>query len=299
MPKTNTEEGVIEQKMYGGKVLVRFLGPTEEKPGRHIYMVDGIRKTGVTTILGIKDKSVPLVSWATGLSADYLEDLIKKGKVVTLDDVYVSEGLYSVRKQEAADIGTKIHDWAEKYIKHKLKIKGYAFPEMPDEKEVQIGINAFLDWEKEHEVKFISSERVVYSKKYDYIGKMDVEAKVDGKVCLIDLKSSNGIYNAVRMQTAAYAKADEEEQKKKIYSGRWAIRLSKETEKDYNSRMDKKNQKRVRLGKDPISYPPYAVFEVKYLDDNKGMLEDDFEAFTATYTLFDWDKRTDFFRNQN
>jgi hypothetical protein len=62
------EEGVIEQLMYGGKINVRFLGPTDDKPNRHIYMVDGKRKTGVTTIIGIKDKSRPLVIWATELA---------------------------------------------------------------------------------------------------------------------------------------------------------------------------------------------------------------------------------------
>lgn len=296
--KVELEEiGVIKQSMYGGKCLVKFLGPTPDKPNRHIYMVNGDRKTGVTTILNIKDKSTALVSWATDLSSEYLCLKLKEKGSVTIEDIYYAEELHSVRKNEAADIGTKIHDWAEHYIKYKLKEKGYTMPQMPDEKEVQIGINAFLDWEKEHDVKFVSSERVVYSRKYDYIGKMDIEAKVDGQVCLVDLKSSNGLYNTVRMQTAAYAKADEEERKKKVYVGRWAIRLAKETEAEYNARMENKNIKRSRKGKEPVDYPAYQVFEAKYLDDTKGMIEDDFEAFLGSQTLFNWDKRTDFFKN--
>ncbi len=85
--------------------------------------------------------------------------------------------------------------------------------------------------EKQHKVKFVSTERIVYSKKHDYIGKMDAEAMVDGKRVLVDFKTSSGLYNSVRMQTAAYQKADEEEGAKS-YKGRWAIRISRKTKRN-------------------------------------------------------------------
>lgn len=279
----------IEFNLYGGKIKAKFF------PESHQYWVDGKRKTGVTTFIGIKDKSIALVSWATEVGADFLLDKLEKGEVITEKDILEAQDLHRIKKEQAADIGTLIHDWAENYIKYKLKHKGYTMPDFPEDTNAQIGINAFLDWEKEHDVKFISSERVVYSRKYDYIGKMDIEAKVDGKVCLVDLKSSNGLYNSVRLQTAAYAKADEEERKKKIYEGRWAIRLAKETEKEYLWRMNKKNEKKIKNGKDAVNYPLYKIFEAMYLDDSKGMMEDDFEGFLAAATLHRWDKKTDFF----
>lgn len=280
----------IETELYGGKITIKFF------PDSHSYWVDGKRKTGVTTLIGIKDKSTALVSWAVELCGDHLVAILDSGRAITEGDVLEALEQHRLKKEKAADLGTKIHDWCEKYIKHKLKEENYReFPELPEEKEAQIGINAFLDWEKDHNVKFISSERIIYSRKYDYIGKMDIEAKVDGKVCLVDLKSSTGLYNSVRMQTAAYAKGDEEERKKKIYSGRWAIRLAKETEKEYIARMKKKNDKRIKNGKDPVDFPDYKVFEAMYLDDSKGMMEDDFEAFLAAMTLHRWDKKTDFF----
>ncbi len=278
--------------LYGGKVEVKFF------PDSHQYWVNGKRKTGVTTLIGIKDKSTPLVSWATELAEDHLIEKILRGEKVTEEDVIEACGLHAEKKEKAADLGTKIHEFCEKYIKHKLKKKGFEkMPELPEEKEAQIGINAFLDWEKEHNVKFISSERVVYSRKGDYIGTMDIEAKVDGEICLVDLKSSSSLYNDVRMQTAAYLKADEEERKKKVYKGRWAVRLAKETEKEYWARMEKKNARRAKKGKDPIEYPAYEVFEAKYLDETKGMLTDDFEAFQSAVTLKRWNDRTDFYRN--
>lgn len=285
--KANVQESVLYKK----SVTVRFF------PDSHRYMVNGKPKTGVTTLIGIMDKSRALVSWATGLAEDHLLDLLESGKKVTAKDIYEACGLHEVRKQQAADIGTEIHDWAERYIRHKLKEAGAEMPEMPDRKEVQIGAMAFLDWEKEHKVKFVSTERVVYSKKHDYIGKMDIEAIVDGDLVLVDLKSSNGLYNSVCMQTAGYVKADEEESNRE-YKGRWAIRLSKETEKEYLEKWAKKNAKRESLGKTPIEVPPYQVFEAKYLDEGGSNIDRDYKAFLSAMHLFNWNKETDFWQNR-
>lgn len=273
--------------LYKGKVKVKFFSSS------HIYYVNGARKTGVTTYLGIIDKSRALVPWATELYRDFLLQALEKG--ITEDLIYEGCTLHEVRKEEAANIGNLIHEWCERYIKHKLEEKGYeALPEMPENKAVQIGVAAFLDWEKEHKVKFLSSERVVYSKKHDFIGTMDIEAKIDGKLCLVDLKSSNGIYNTVRLQTAAYVMADQEESGRK-YKGRWAIRLAKETEEEYLARMAKKNANRVRKGKAPVEYPPYQVFEPKFLDEEAGELERDMEMFVCSKKLFAWNRATDFY----
>lgn len=304
MPKTPTiDTGVIEQSMYKGKVAVKFFGPTEEKPNRHIYTANGDRKTGVTTFIGIVDKSRALMSWKGTLTIGFLLRKLREGKI-TKEIICATNNIDEIEKDVAAKFGSEIHDWCERYIKAKLKVKGYSFPDMSENKAAQIGVNAFLDWEKEHKVKFVSSERVVYSKKYDYIGKMDIEALVDGDLCLVDLKSSNGLYNTIRLQTAAYAKADEEERGKKVYTGRWGVRLAKYDEKEYLERENlKKDIKRLVasfLGKDFTDYeiPLYQVFEAKYLDESKGDIEDDFEAFLSAVNLFKWNKKTDFFYNK-
>jgi len=282
------EQGIVETKLYGGKVEVKFYGPTDDKPNRHMYYVNGKRKTGVTTFIGIKDKSRPIVIWATELYRDFLLEKLKVG--ISEDDIFTGCTLHEDKKEEAANIGSQVHEWIENYIKGNK-------PEMPDVREVQIGVNAFLDWIDKNKVKFLSSERLVYSKKHDYIGTMDIEAKINGKLCLIDIKTSNGLYNTYSMQTAAYVKADEEESKKK-YDGRWLIRLAKETENEYLERMKKKNENRVRKGKDPVDYPAYQVFEAKFLDENTGNIDRDFKAFLSAKYLFEWDKETDFFTNK-
>lgn len=277
----------ITFSLYNGKVEGKFF------PESHIYTVGGKRPPSVTGILGIMDKSRALVPWALEEAAKSL--LPKLGKKLTEEELVKAVFASEEKKNKAADIGTAIHEFCEKYILADMG-KG-EIPELPKDKAIQIGAEAFMAWHDEHKVKFLSSERVVYSKKHHYIGTLDIEAKVDGKLCLIDLKSSNGLYNSVRMQTAAYLKADEEESGK-TYQGRWAIRLAKETEDEYLERMELKNQIKIFLGKKPSEVKPYQVFEDRFLDHEIMDIERDFAAFLACQKLTDWNRATDFYTNQ-
>lgn len=291
MPITN----VVEIPLYKNKVNIRFF------PDSHIYMVDGKRKTGVTTYIGIVDKSRALMSWKGNRIVDFLLEKLSEGKV-TEEMICVPSNIDEVEKEAASVVGKSMHEWAEKYIHH-LMGKG-DIPDMPDVKAVQVGVNAFLDWANSIKLKPISSERVVYSKKHDYIGTLDFEAKVNNQLCLIDFKSSNGLYNTVGLQTAAYLRADEEESGKK-YKGRWAVRLSKFDESEYYIKEEKKKKiKKLTCqytGKEFNDYeiPTYQAFEAKYLDEDLGNLERDFEGFIHAKALFEWNKKTDFYLNKN
>lgn len=282
---------VEEHKLYKGRIIVNFY------PDSHQYRIDGKVKTGVTSIIGIKDKSTALVSWTREETAKMAFDMLSRGTVIKEAEIIESAFASERMKEKAADLGTQIHDWCEQYINHKIKPTKYPMPEMPEDSNVVTGVTSFLQWESEHKVKFMWSERILYSQKHDYIGRADFAAKVDGLTCLCDLKSGNGLYNGVRMQTAAYAMADTEETKEK-YDGRWAIRIAKETPAEYESRMGLKNRIKVLLGGKEREIEPYQVFEAKFLDNEKGAMKDDFEAFLAAWTLLKWDRRTDFYRNK-
>lgn len=285
-----------ESKLYKGKVVVRFY------PASHQYRVsvegeDFVRVSGVTTLIGIKDKSRALGSWQQQVTVDALLDMIAKGVKIDEDKAIEACIQHELQREEAADIGKQIHSWCEQSIQHELGLVK-EMPEIPDFPEAVTGVNAFMQWRKENKVKFVSTERVVYSKEHGYIGTLDSEAKVNGMLCLIDFKASNGLYNSVRMQTAAYVKADEEERKVK-YDGRWALRLSKYTEKEYVKRETRKQQIREAIarikGTEHRSYPikPYQVFEAKFLDAEKTFMGRDFKAFTNCMELTKWDRATD------
>lgn len=285
-------------KLYKGRVIVKFY------PDSHQYWVsvDGAdfkRKTGVTTIIGIKDKSRPLQSWQQGITADFLLRCIERKVKIDIDKALEAVIQHEILKEEAADIGKEIHGWIEGYIRHKLKQPGFEdTPDMPNFPEAITGINSFFAWEKEHKVKYITTETPVYSLEHDYIGTEDVTFIADDLFCDSDFKSSNGLYNGVRMQTAAYAKARMEAGGRKC-QGRWAIRVSKYSEKEYIRREERKQEIRraiARIQKKEVKdYPikPYQVFEAKFLDNEKGNLERDFAAFLNFKAGFEWDRQTD------
>jgi hypothetical protein len=283
--------------LYKGKVQGKFLGPTPESPNRHMYYIEGKRKTGVTTFLNIKDKSNALMIWQGETIAKHLFDCLKQGQEINHEVIVKAIFAPSEAKTKAADLGTLIHDWIERYIKHKIAPKKNPMPEMPEDQNAVTGVTSFLEWESTHKVKYLWSEKVLYSLKHDYIGKGDFGAVVDGITCLCDIKSSNGIYNSVCAQTAAYAEADREESGIK-YQGRWAIRLAKETPDEYQVRMDLKNEIKSLLGKNEKDIEPYQVFEAKFLDNEKGNMKRDFEGFMSHMNLCKWDKLTDFWANK-
>jgi hypothetical protein len=280
------EEGITTTKLYNGKIECKFFGPTKEKPNRHIYTMNGDRKRSVTGVIGIKDKSGVLVPWSQEMTAKSLIEFIESGGLITEEHIVKAVFASDEYKQKAADLGTEIHDWIEKYISFKLK-KG-KMPEMPEDKNVIKGTTSFLEWESEHKVKFLWAEKVLYSKKYDYMGKGDFGAVVDGEKCLCDIKTGNGMYKEVRLQTAAYRQADEEESKEK-YDGRWAIQIAKETEEEYIKRMELKNRIKKFLGKKEVSIYPYQVFNAKFLDMDREDYKKDLACFLNLCGVQEWD----------
>ena len=125
------------------------------------------------------------------------------------------------KKTDAGDAGTFLHKWVEKYIKGED-------PGMPVNPDLQLSVLKFLKWVKEHKVKFLLSEQVIFSKKYMYSGTTDFICSIDGKMYIGDLKTSSGIYPEMWMQTAAYRVARVEEFPEEDYAGQLIVRIGKD-----------------------------------------------------------------------
>jgi hypothetical protein len=263
---TEIEKNYQEISLYKGEIKLKFF------PETHIYMMNGKRCKSPTGAIGIIDKSKQLIPWALEMAGDFLQ--LKTGAVLTPEIIDEALEQHQIKKTEAAGIGTEAHDWIEQFIKGKK-------PPMPEQEGAAKAIAGFLDWKKKNKVKFIASEKLVYSKKYGYAGTLDGIAEIDGKIYIIDYKVSKGLYPGVAMQTAAYQFADEEESGTK-YAGRWAIRLSKETEEEYNLREEKKLAKYMRKnqGKN-YEIKPWAAFEARLLTN----YERDLKIFVTALNL--------------
>lgn len=208
--------------LYNGEIELTF------DKNKHIYRVGDKIVFGVTSATGVLDKPA-LMYWAVNQALGFLDKVLIPGLVI--DELNKpkllaeAKTIHRQKKDEAADIGTAVHNYLETYIKSKINWE--KTPELPVNEQVKKGIMAFIKWAKENKVQFMSSERKVYSKKYEYAGTLDMEAIVNGKLSIVDFKTSSGIYPEYFIQTAAYAKALEEETGNK-YQEVWILRIPKD-----------------------------------------------------------------------
>lgn len=193
MAKTET----IEIKLYDWSVNMVFY------PNSHQYRIEWQKLLSVSTICGVIDKSWPLIYRATNLAKEYL--LWLKKEEITDDEIIEACSLHRKKKEEAADIGSQAHDWIERYTRD-WDIS------MPDDERVLNAITWFLEREKQHEIQYIHHERMIYSRYYGYVWKLDSIAMIDWRKMLLDFKTSNKIrLLEYGMQTSAYCRAYEEE----------------------------------------------------------------------------------------
>lgn len=219
----------------------------DEEKHRFWRMENGkkVNILGVTSVTGVVDKSSALIGWAVKLARLYLSDRVEAGEPITLSEIEEACRQHTIRKKEAADIGTEIHSIVEKWIKQQEL-------EIPEDDRIRNGFDAFLKFQTEHKAKWIESEKIIYSQKHDYAGILDAVAEIDGDLVLVDFKSSNGLYPEMSFQAAAYQLAYEEMTGKQI-----------------------KYRLIARFGKED------GEFEVKRYDENQA----DKEAFLACLTL--------------
>lgn len=212
-------------KLYENKITIDFY------EGRHSYIIreTGKRPLSVTACTGIIDKSRPLIIWATRLAQTHLCECLKNGVEITEETIQVAITQHQTYKKAAATIESAVHEWAESYIKAKVKERREL--EMPEDPKVLNGVIAFLKWVEENKIKFISSEQIIYSKKHDYVGIMDCKFTMGREKHKIihcgDFKTSKAIYSEYRYQVAGYQGADEEESGE-VYGTKWIIRFGKD-----------------------------------------------------------------------
>jgi len=254
---------VEEYELYGGEVKLQFL------PNSHTYKIDGDKKIGVTTITGIINKEA-LMLWPLDEATRFLQtNLLVKGQLDNQAVLWSNEELAKLieesklafRKKQlrGTDAGTKAHDYLEHWLKYvngkqqtleetltitsefqlsEMDANSDEYIRLTDENHLCEAIDEFKRWYKNHDVEVIDLERIVYSREYDYCGKFDALLRIDGKVFVVDFKTSNpsrefqsGIYPENYAQTGGYDIALTEEFPNIKIDGHAIINLSKKTGK--------------------------------------------------------------------
>lgn len=99
---------------------------------------------------------------------------------------------------EAANTGTFIHEYIEQHL------LGNFTPSIYRDDHYQM-VEAFHNWEAEHDIEVLSTERTVFGD--GYAGTADLMARIDGVVTLLDWKSSRAVRDPHKAQLAAIGAA--------------------------------------------------------------------------------------------
>jgi hypothetical protein len=186
----------------------------------HVHTLDGRPLIGVSSVGSVIAK--PLTWWASGLAVSELgwtnpklvdeeeriatvteafeeiKTLTPETYLAKLDTAYKA---HAVKLKTSAEGGTDRHALAEEWVKDCIaKYEGRPESEVFDE-----AIASFVQWAKMNVKRFLWSEGYGYSERYWLGGISDIGAEVkDGKIAVIDLKSSKDAYSNQFFQIAGY-----------------------------------------------------------------------------------------------
>lgn len=198
---------ITERHLYNG--LVHLVHNPNARGRAPRYVVNATEKPkGVTTILG-QTLAKDLMAWAVKCAIDYIR---LKVPVVTEEDLVIAEVEYERLRDAGGSTGSEAHAMVEDFLKKK------AASSEKRSQEAQNAYQAFVTWFNKTKPEVMSVENLVYSQTYKYAGTYDLMLKLDGKVYLCDLKTTNasrkapdGVYAENFIQLGAYALAHDEQ----------------------------------------------------------------------------------------
>jgi hypothetical protein len=155
-------------------------------PRKGYFAADGSPVPGTTTILGRFKESGALLRWAWA-----------EGKA--------GRELYETR-DKAATIGTAAHAMVEVRINGGDPETAPELAELDDEgkDKARNAFGMYEKWAAMSNLEIVDQEMQLVSERYRFGGTPDAIGRVDGALCLVDWKTSNGVYADYLLQLAAY-----------------------------------------------------------------------------------------------
>jgi len=190
--------------------------------------------TGVLDVVGSKDKVNRLMGWAKKQALLKVAEHIRAfaGKSLTVDEAWIEAVRKSAWKRdkemlkEAGDIGTRVHAAIDAFIMGQEPIL---------DDDTRQGYYNFQHWLLESKIKLIKGDTFVASIKMGYGGALDAIGEKNGRLTLLDFKTSNYIQDAYSLQTGGYVMAFEETYSQDIDKA-IVIRFGKEKAGDFEHR---------------------------------------------------------------
>lgn len=224
------------------------------------YEIDGVWYPRVTSILDIKAKPALYKYYAS------------------LPDFETGEAI----KVKSAEEGTLVHETIEAILKKEPAV-------IPDA--IKPAISAFMDFYSRNEFIAHKTEERLISKKHRYAGTMDVLAELNGKLGVLDIKTSMAIYRDYSIQTSAYVEALREDPAMPPLTS-WILRIdqSRSCLKCRAVRRDKGGREKIRGEKIKCVHewgPMQGEVELKELTT----FNEDIKAFLACKELWSWENK--------
>jgi hypothetical protein len=183
------------------------------------YRIDGKAYPSVTTILDVIAKPA-LGPWYAKEERRYFETAMLEvlARPGARDPEYVlsavAEAVTGVKaadreKQRAATIGTAVHAGIEWHLRRALGDDPGPEPLLPDA--ALWAVESWKDWAKAVALKPLVIERTVYCIRCGYAGTLDLYARVENRLTIIDWKTGRAIYPEAFLQNVAYRHAAREQ----------------------------------------------------------------------------------------
>jgi len=191
-------------------------------PKQGYRVADGARVPSVTTIISRFKDSGALMKWAytTGREHGFIEG---RGGIAPTS-------LYEV-SGKAADIGTAAHSMVEASIKgeHPEMAQDYINLSPEYREKAMNAFSMYKEWASQSNLVIVEQEMYLVSEKYRFGGTPDAIGEIGGKLCLVDWKTSNGVYSDYLLQLAAYRVLwDENNPDRTLTGGSHLCRFAKE-----------------------------------------------------------------------
>ena len=182
------------------------------------YHVDRHDYPSVTHILACLAKPA-LINWAaseerklvSAVAADIHQEFATlqvsdRGKyLMLLESRLGKEKAHRRTLAKASDIGIQVHHLIEWQMRSRLRLPVGPEPSVVDD--AKWAVMAFEDWAKAVNLEPLAVERIVYSASHGYAGTLDLLAKVEGVVTVVDFKTGKAVYPEAFLQNVAYQMA--------------------------------------------------------------------------------------------
>jgi hypothetical protein len=185
--------------LYDGAVSVHF------DEAKHVYRVDNEVVENASSVLDIMSKPM-LLDWAGKEAIKAFKQASGKYGVAGRKEQDDAARAHREVRNAAARTGSSAHSWIERYILEQITGQLQLLKDPSDKKACSI-TKKFVAWAKQSSIEWLACERVVYSKKYGYVGTCDALCKLDGKLIALDFKTGSGVYTEAILQITAYLAA--------------------------------------------------------------------------------------------